>query len=50
MSFDENPRSPEKLVDTHKPTTQVNLALVAGVLVFLLFGVVALIYFARGGD
>jgi hypothetical protein len=46
MGFDQNPPSPDKLVDTGKRTTKVNLAVVIGVLVFLTVGVVALVRIA----
>lgn len=46
MGFDENPPSPDKLVDTRKRTTKVNLAVVIGVVVFLAIGVVVLVRIA----
>ena len=46
MGFDENPPSPDKLVDTSKPDTKVNFAVAAGVVVFLLIGLGFLVYFA----
>ena len=46
MGFDENPPSPDKLVDASKPDTKVNFAVAAGVVVFLLIGLGFLIYFA----
>jgi hypothetical protein len=45
MSFDENPRSPDHLVNPRKRTTQVNVAVVVGVLVFLIIGVLAVLWF-----
>ena len=38
MSFDENPRSPDRLVNPHKLTTKVKVSVIVGVPVFLLFG------------
>jgi hypothetical protein len=46
MGFDENPPSPDKLVDPHKPDTKTNLILSIGVVVFLLIGLGLLIYYA----
>lgn len=46
MGFDENPPSPDQLVNVHKRTTKVNLAVAGGVVVFLLIGLGFLIYFA----
>jgi hypothetical protein len=46
MGFDENPPSPDKMVDVSKPDTKVNLAVAAGVVVFLLIGLGFLVYFA----
>lgn len=36
MSFDENPPSPDKIIQPHKATTKVNFAVAGGVLLFLL--------------
>ncbi len=47
MSFDEDPESPDKMVDVHKPTTKVNFAMAAGVVVFFLIGALALWLVAR---
>lgn len=46
MSFDENPPSPEHLVDARKRTTKVNFGVAIGVAVFLAIGVYAIWYFA----
>lgn len=46
MGFDENPPSPDKLVDPGKPDTKTNLMLSVGVVVFLLIGLGLLVYFA----
>jgi hypothetical protein len=46
MGFDENPPSPDKMVDVSQPDTKVNFALAVGVVVFLLIGLGFLIYFA----
>jgi hypothetical protein len=47
MSFDENPPSPDRLVNPKKRTTKVNVAVVVGVLTFLLLGGLTLLWFAR---
>lgn len=47
MSFDENPKSPDQLVDPAKRTTKVNFGVVGGVLLFLILGAIALWIFAR---
>lgn len=47
MSFDENPPSPDRLVNPHKRTTKVNVAVVIGVLAFLLLGVGAVLWFSN---
>jgi hypothetical protein len=47
MSFDENPDSPDKLVNPKKRTTTVNFALAAGVAGFLAMGTLAVWWFAR---
>jgi hypothetical protein len=47
MSFDENPPSPDRLVEPRKRTTKVNIAVVIGVVTFLLLGGLALLWFAR---
>lgn len=47
MSFDENPPSPDKIVNPEKRTTKVNFAVVAGVLVFFCLGALALWLVAR---
>jgi hypothetical protein len=47
MSFDENPPSPDRLVNTRKRTTKVNVAVVVGVFTFLLFGVLAVLWFSH---
>lgn len=46
MGFDENPPSPDKLVDTGKRTTKVNLAVALGVVLFLTIGVIVLVRIA----
>lgn len=46
MGFDENPPSPDKLIDPSKPDTKTNFAVAAGVVVFLLIGLGFLIYYA----
>lgn len=46
MSFDENPPSPERLVNTGRRTTKVNFGVAAGVLIFLLIGIGFLVYYA----
>jgi hypothetical protein len=46
MGFDENPPSPDKLVDTRKRTTKVNLAVAFGVVIFLAIGVFVLVRIA----
>lgn len=50
MSFDQDPASPDQLVDPHKPTTKVNVAMVVAVVIFLLLGAAALVYFASTRD
>jgi hypothetical protein len=50
MAFDENPPSPDKLVDPEKPTTKVNVGIAIGVVVFLLIGIAAVVYFASVND
>lgn len=47
MSFDADPASPDKMVETKKKTTKVNIAMVIGVLVFFVVGIVALLMIAR---
>jgi hypothetical protein len=47
MSFDEDPASPDKMVNPQKRTTKVNFAVVAGIVVFLLLGIVAVLLVAR---
>ncbi len=47
MSFDENPPSPDKIVNPHKRTTKVNIAVVAGVLFFFSLGGLAVWLMAR---
>jgi peptidoglycan/LPS O-acetylase OafA/YrhL len=42
MSFDKNHQSPDKLVDTHKRTTKVNLGVVIGVVLFFVIGGIVL--------
>lgn len=44
MSFDENPPSPSHVVNPEKKTTKVNMGVVAGVIVFLMIAVGALIW------
>lgn len=47
MSFDENPPSPDRLVNPHKRTTKVNFAVATGVIVFLTLGGLTLWWFAQ---
>ena len=46
MGFDENPPSPDKLVNPHKRTTQVNIGVAVGVIIFFGIGVFAMWYFS----
>jgi hypothetical protein len=41
MSFDKDHQSPDKIVDTGKRTTKVNLVVVLGILILLLAGSLA---------
>ena len=50
MRFDENPPSPDRLVDMRKPDTKNNLMMALGVIVFLLIGGGLLWWFALQGD
>ncbi len=50
MGFDENPPSPDKLVDTTKRTTKVNLGVAIGVAIFLTIGVIVLVRIALRAD
>lgn len=47
MSFDQNPKSPDKLVEPAKRTTKVNFGVAIGVLVFLILGALAVWIVAR---
>lgn len=47
MSFDNDPESPDRMIQIEKPTTKVNFALVAGVLVFLILGIVMIVMISR---
>lgn len=47
MSFDENPKSSEKIVNPLKRTTKVNVGMAAGVVTFLLLGGLAIVLVAR---
>jgi len=47
MSFDEDPESPDKMVDPSKPSTKVNIAMVAGVLIFFVIGAIVIWLFVR---
>jgi len=47
MSFDKNHQSPDTIVNVHKRTTKVNLGVVAGVLLFIVAGVLAVWFTAR---
>lgn len=48
MRFDENPPSPDKLMDVHQPDTKINVGMAIGVVVFLLTGLVFLVLNALG--
>lgn len=48
MRFDENPPSPDKLMDVHQPDTKINVGMAVGVVVFLLIGVALLVGVALG--
>ena len=50
MSFDENPPSPDRLVNPEKRTTQVNIAVVIGVVAFLVLGGVSVWWFYEKGS
>lgn len=47
MSFDENPRSPERVVQPEKRTTKVNIGVVIGVVVFLAVAVISVVWVSR---
>lgn len=42
MGFDENPPSPDLLVNTRKRTTKVNICMAAAVFLFFLIGALAI--------
>lgn len=50
MRFDENPPSPDRIVDTRKPDTKNNILMSLGVIVFLIIGGILLWRFARQGS
>ncbi len=47
MRFDENPPSPDRIVDTRNPDTKNNILMSLGVIVFLIIGGILLWWFAR---
>lgn len=47
MSFDNDPESPDRMIQPEKPTTKVNFAVVAGVLLFFIIGIVVILTIAR---